>query len=108
MYVPPFGRQAPTTDTRLAVEVSGPGAINPHKRVRIWSLIGALVQTRARIGIGRWVRFYNERRPHRALGYNSPAATWAAEAGSVDRGLDDAGASPATPQAQEQQNVIHI
>jgi putative transposase len=56
----------------------------------------------ARIGIGQWVRFYNERRPHQALGYKTPAATWAAEVSPVDLPLrlDDAGASPTTPQAQ--------
>ena len=46
----------------------------------------------ARIGIGQWVRFYNERRPHQALGYKTPAATWAAEVSPVDLPLrlDDA------------------
>ena len=64
----------------------------------------------ARIGIGQWVRFYNERRPHQALGYKTPAATWAAEVSPVDLPLrlDDAGAPPTTPQDQQQQNVIHI
>jgi putative transposase len=64
----------------------------------------------ARIGIGQWVRFYNERRPHQALGYKTPAATWAAEVSPVDLPLrlDDAGAPPTTPQGQQQQNVIHI
>jgi putative transposase len=27
----------------------------------------------ARIAIGQWLRFYNERRPHQALGYKTPA-----------------------------------
>jgi len=38
----------------------------------------------ARIGIGQWLRFYNERRPHQALGYKTPAATWAVEVSPVD------------------------
>jgi putative transposase len=58
----------------------------------------------ARIGIG------NERRPHQALDYKTPAAAWAAEVSPVDLplSLDDAGASPTTPQGQQQQNVVHI
>jgi putative transposase len=64
----------------------------------------------ARSGIGRWFRFYNERRPHQALGYKTPASAWAAEVSPVDLPpcLDDAGASPTIPQGQQQQNVIHI
>jgi len=44
------------------------------------------------------------------LGYKTPAATWAAEVSPVDLPLrlDDVGASPTTPQGQQQQNVIHI
>jgi putative transposase len=64
----------------------------------------------ARIGIGQWFRFYNERRPHQALGYKTPVAAWAAEVSPVDLPLrlDDAGASPTTPQGQQQQNVVYI
>jgi putative transposase len=64
----------------------------------------------ARIGIGQWFRFYNERRPHQALGYKTPAAAWAAEVSPVDLPLrlDDAGASPTTPQGQLQQKVVYI
>ena len=61
-------------------------------------------------GIGQWFHFYNEHRPHQALGYKTPAATWAAEVspGDLPLRLDDAGASPTTPHGQQQQNVIHI
>ena len=64
----------------------------------------------ARSGIGQWFRFYNESRPHQALGYETPAATWAAEVSPVDLPLrlDDASASPTTPQGQQQQNVVYI
>jgi putative transposase len=64
----------------------------------------------ARIGIGRWFRFCNERRLHQALGYKTPAVAWAAGVSPVDLPLrlDDAGASPTTPQGQQQQNVIRI
>jgi len=64
----------------------------------------------ARIGIGQWFRFYNESRPHQALGYKTPAATWAAEVSPVDLPLrlDDADAAPTTPQGQQQQTVISI
>jgi putative transposase len=56
----------------------------------------------------KWFRFYNESRPHQALGYKTPAAAWAAEVSPVDLPLrlDDAGASPTTPQGQQQQNVV--
>ena len=62
----------------------------------------------ARIGIGQWFRFYNDSRPHQALGYKTPAVSWAAEVSPVDLPLrlDDAGASPTTPQGQQQQNVV--
>jgi putative transposase len=38
----------------------------------------------ARVGIGQWLRFYNEHRPHQALGYKTPAAAWAAEVSPMD------------------------
>jgi putative transposase len=62
----------------------------------------------ARIGIGQWFRFYNEHRPHQALDYKTPAALWTPEASPVDLPLrlDGAGASPTTPQGQQQQAVI--
>src|SRR6516164_1093883 len=62
----------------------------------------------ARIGIGQWFRFYNDSRPHQALGYKTPAASWSAEVSPVDLPLrlDDAGASPTTPQGQQQQKVV--
>jgi len=63
----------------------------------------------ARSGIGQWFRFYNESRPHQALGYETPAATWAAEVSPVDLPLrlDDAGASHNSTGPQ-QQNVVYI
>ena len=53
---------------------------------------------------------YNEGRPHQALGYKTPAAVWAGKVCPVDLPLrlDDAGASPTTPQGQQQQNVLYI
>jgi putative transposase len=64
----------------------------------------------ARIGIGQWIRFYNHCRPHQALDYKIPAAVWAAEVSPVDLTLrlDDTGASPTTPQGQQQQALIQI
>jgi putative transposase len=35
--------------------------------------------TEARAGIGRYLAFYNEQRPHQALGYQTPAAFYARE-----------------------------
>jgi putative transposase len=62
----------------------------------------------SRIGIGQWFRFCNERRPHQDLGYKTPAAAWAAEVSPVNLPLrlDDADASPTTPQGQQLQAVI--
>ena len=34
----------------------------------------------ARAGIGRYLAFYNDERPHQALGYQTPAAFYASEA----------------------------
>jgi putative transposase len=34
----------------------------------------------ARLGIGQWFSFYNEERPHQALGYRTPCAVFAGEA----------------------------
>jgi putative transposase len=64
----------------------------------------------ARRGIGQWFRFYNESRPHQALAYKTPAEAWSAEVSPVDLPLrlDDADASPTTPQGQQQRNVIYI
>ena len=30
----------------------------------------------ARLGIGEWLRFYNDERPHQSLGYQTPAAVY--------------------------------
>jgi putative transposase len=70
----------------------------------------------ARVGIGEWIEFYNETRPHQALSYRSPMAAWregiAAAPGKeavdmtpriVVRGLDNASALPTCPQPQQQQ-----
>jgi putative transposase len=78
-----------------------------HEEVHLKAYANGL---EARIGIGQWLRFYNDSRPHQALGYKTPAAIWAAEASPVDLPLrlDDAGASPTTPQGQPQQNVLQI
>jgi putative transposase len=56
----------------------------------------------ARLGIGQWLRFYNQRRPHQDLGYKAPAAVWAAEMSPVDLplSLEAASAARTTPQNQ--------
>jgi len=63
----------------------------------------------ARTGIGAWLGFYNEERQHQSLGYRTPATAWAAEVSPVDLPLclDDADASPTSPQGQQQQNAIY-
>jgi len=71
----------------------------------------------ARAGIGEWIGFYNETRPHQALGYRAPMLVWregisavdkAAEATAVDMTLrlDNAKALPTCPQPQQQQNAM--
>src|SRR5512135_700475 len=60
----------------------------------------------ARAGIGSWVAFYNDRRPHQALAYRTPMAVWrGGREPAVDmiprhagRELDNARALPTCPQ----------
>jgi putative transposase len=62
----------------------------------------------ARIGIAAWIAFYNNRRPHQALGNRPPMAVWcdgvidAIGAKAVDM-MDNARALPTCPQPQQQQ-----
>jgi putative transposase len=78
-----------------------------HEEVHLKAYANGL---EARIGIGQWLRFYNDSRPHQALGYKTPAAVWAAEVSSVDLPLrlDDADASPTTPQGHQPQKMVQI
>src|SRR6267154_2802802 len=68
----------------------------------------------ARHGIADWVTFYNHRRPHQALAYQTPMAIWrdgitgALGEGAVDMTLrlDNAGALPTSPQPPQQPKVL--
>jgi putative transposase len=52
----------------------------------------------ARRGIGGWLRFYNDERPHQALGYRTPRAVFVSEAsGHVDNPCALLRAAPALP-----------
>lgn len=70
----------------------------------------------ARAGISAWVTFYNTRRPHQALGNRTPMAVWRAgvtgalpgNAVDMTLRLDDAGASPTSPQRPQQQQSILV
>jgi putative transposase len=42
----------------------------------------------ARAGISRWFAFYNDRRPHQALGYRTPMSLWRQELRSDERAVD--------------------
>jgi putative transposase len=55
----------------------------------------------ARAGIGRWVLFYNDDRPHQALGYQTPREIF--EAAPVCGHVDNAGALTTCPQTPQQQ-----
>ena len=64
----------------------------------------------ARAGIGAWIEFYNELRPHQALGHRMPMAVWRAGVGSaVDMPLrlDNADALPTYPQPPQQRDVVY-
>ena len=78
-----------------------------HEEVHLKAYANGL---EARIGIGQWLRFYNDSRPHQALGSKTPAAAWAAEGCPVDLPLrlDDPDASPTTPQGHQPQTVVQI
>jgi putative transposase len=64
----------------------------------------------ARAGIGSWIRFYNGRRPHQALGHRPPMTVWRAGVtgpigpNAVDM-MDNARALPTCPQPQPQKQV---
>ena len=69
----------------------------------------------ARAGISAWVTFYNTMRPHQALGNRTPMAVWrpgvtGALGNAVDMTLrlDDAGASPTSPQRPQQRQSILV
>lgn len=67
----------------------------------------------ARAGISSWIRFYNRRRPHRALGDRTPMVVWregvtgalAGNAVDMTLRLDDAAASPTCPPRQQLQTT---
>jgi putative transposase len=68
----------------------------------------------ARAGIGAWMTFYNDRRPHQAMDNRTPMAVWragmaeiAAAAKTVDMPLrlDNARALPTCPQQQQKQQA---
>lgn len=64
----------------------------------------------ARRGIGGWLAFYNEERPHQALGYRTPHEVHETTAcGHVDNTcawLRSAPALPTSPQAQQQKRKV--
>jgi putative transposase len=66
----------------------------------------------ARAGIGSWMAFYNERRPHQAMSNRMPMAVWrtginqieaAAKAVDMPLRLDNANALPTYPQQKQKQ-----
>ena len=74
-------------------------------------LMGYADGREARTGIGEWIAFYNERRPHQALGYRMPMAVWrggqtAKTSGAGCGHVDNARALPTGPQQQQQEHAI--
>lgn len=68
-------------------------------------LMGYTDGREARAGIGRWIGFYNDRRPHQALGYKTPMAIWRS-AGAGCGHVDNARALPTGPQQQQQERAM--
>jgi hypothetical protein len=67
-------------------------------------LMGYADGREARTGIGKWITFYNEERPHQALDYRMPMALWRggqiAKTGAAGCGhVDNARALPERPTA---------
>ncbi len=64
----------------------------------------------ARRGIGGWLSFYNDERPHQALGYRTPRAVFAGEAcehvDNPSAPLRDAPGLPTCLQAQHQEKEV--
>jgi putative transposase len=64
----------------------------------------------ARRGIGGWLSFYNDERPHQALGYRTPRAVFAGEAcehvDNPSASLGDAPALPTCSQTQHQAKEV--
>jgi putative transposase len=64
----------------------------------------------ARLGIGGWLAFYNDERPHQALDYRTPRAVFAGEAcdhvDNTSASLCSALVLPTWSQAQQQQKVL--
>src|SRR3954469_22030888 len=68
----------------------------------------------ARAGIAAWIAFYNTRRPHQALGGQTPLVVWrtgtsdalGARAVDLTLRLDNAGALPTGPQPHEQRQAL--
>ena len=74
-------------------------------------LMGYADGREARAGIGRWIAFYNETRPHQALAYRTPMAVWRsseiAKPGAAGCGhVDNADALPTGPQPQQQHHAM--
>ena len=60
----------------------------------------------ARRGIGGWLAFYNDERPHQALGYRTPREMF--EAAPTCGYVDNASALTTSPQAPQQQQKDSI
>jgi putative transposase len=57
----------------------------------------------ARAGIAEWISFYNDERPHQALGYRTPAEVFGDRSQQPVDMMDKPTGLPTSPQAQQQQ-----
>ena len=69
---------------------------------------GAAIE--ARRSIGKWLEFYNDERPHQALGYRTPREIFEGEAcehvDNASASLRDASALPTCSQAHQQEKEV--
>jgi putative transposase len=59
----------------------------------------------ARAAIGGWITFYNDERPHQALGYRTPSEVFGDRPQPVDM-MDKPTGLPTSPQAQQHQHLF--
>ena len=102
------------SDAEIAISMDGKGRFMDNIFVeRLWRslkyeevyLHAYETVADARVGIGRWIDFYNDERPHQALGYRTPREVFKAVHPTPVDMMDIADAMPTYPQAQQQPQI---